>query len=471
MQVTETLSDGLKRAYTVVVPAADLEGRRAAKLSELGRTLRLPGFRPGKVPMPVVRQRFGQSVMAQVVEESIDRATQEMLSARGLRPAETPKVDVLSLDPAAPPPTGPAADLAFKLEFELLPEVALPDFSAIALTRLAAVPDAETVDRALAEIARRQVEPVAVEEDRGARDGDTLVVDFTGRIDGEPFPGGGGTGVSVEVGAGGFIPGFAEQLEGLRPGEQRSIAVTFPAEYGVAELAGKAATFDVTATALRTRPPLVLDDALAVQLGLASLEELRGVIAGQIQRDYDSLSRLRLKRALLDALAERVDFAVPDGLVEGEFAAIWQNLTERLADGTADPEDRAKDEVALRAEYRAIAERRVRLGLLLSEVGRVHGIVVTDEEMTRAMRREAARYRGQEPQVMEFLRKTPQAAARLRGPIFEDKVVDFILELARVEEVRVSAAELAQEEGAAPAALPEPQDAPAVPVEGEVPAA
>jgi trigger factor len=443
MQVTETLSDGLKRAYTVIVPAADIEGRRAAKLSEIGRTLRLPGFRPGKVPLPVVRQRYGTAVMAEVLQESVDTATQQVLSDRGLRPAVQPKVDVVSGADAA------AADLEFKVELELLPDIAMPDFAGIELVRLKAEPTAEVVDEALAEIARRQADLVDVTEDREAVAGDVLKVDFTGRIEGTPFPGGAGTDMIVEIGGAGFIPGFSEQMAGMKPGESRTIEVTFPEEYGAKELAGKAASFDITAKALQQKVTPAIDDALAAKLGLDSADKLRELVRDQMQREYDQLSRLRLKRALLDALAERADFTAPDAMVESEFGQIWQRVEADLKAGTGDEEDRAKDEATLRAEYRAIAERRVKLGLLLSEIGRVNGVTVAADEMTRAMRAEAARYPGQEAQVMEFFRKNPQAADSLRGPIFEDKVVDFVLELARLEERVVDVAELTEAEAAA----------------------
>jgi trigger factor len=459
MHVTETLSDGLKRAYTIVVPAADIEGRRTARLTELGRTLRLPGFRPGKVPLGLVRQRYGTAVTAEVLEESVSDATRQVLTDRGLRPAGQPKVDVVSLGDGK---SQTATDLEFKVELELLPEITLPEFGTIALTRLKAEVPAETVDKALAEIAARNRDLVEVEEPRGAERGEVLTADFIGRIEGTPFPGGAGTDMNIEVHGGGFIPGFTEQLEGMKAGETRTITVTFPEEYGAKELAGKTAEFEITAKKL-SRPVIpALDDALATKIGFEGLDEVRQVITGQMQREYDQLSRLRLKRQLLDALAERAQFAAPEGMVSAEFDQIWQRLTADRAQGKQDDEDAGKDDDTLRAEYRAIAERRVRLGLLLSEIGRVNGITVAADEMTRAMRAEAARYAGQEAQVMEFFRKNPQAAESLRGPLFEDKVVDYVLELAQVTDQTVTPEELARDPDApAPAASPAEADAPA----------
>ena len=443
MLVTETLSDGLKRAFSVVVPAADIEGRRAARLSELGKTLRLPGFRPGKVPANLVRQRYGTAVMAEVLEASVSEATRQVLSDRGLRAAGEPKVDMVGgVDVNATAP----ADLEFKVEVELMPDIALPELGGMSLVRLKATPSAETVDERLGEIAKRQRDLVDVTEDRPAETGDTLVVDFTGKVDGVEFEGGKGTDMPVEIGGTGFIPGFSEQMAGMKVGETREIAVTFPENYGAAELAGKAATFDITAKALKQAVVPALDDELAKKLGFDDgIDKLRETIGQVIQREYDQLSRLRLKRELLDQLAAKADFPVPDSMAEPEFNQIWQRVEADLKSGSADAEDKDKDEATLRAEYRAIAERRVRLGLLLAEIGRANGIQVTQDELLRAMRSEAARYPGQEQMVMEFFQKNPNATDSLRGPIFEEKVVDFIIELAQVEDRASSVEELSAE--------------------------
>ena len=457
MQVTETLSEGLKRGYSVVVPMADVESKRTARLAEIGKTVRLPGFRPGKVPMTVVRQRYGSAINSEVLEESVNSATQQVLTDRGLRAATQPKVDVTS--------PGDKQDLQFNVEVELLPEVPMPEFGAIALTRLRAEPTPESIDKTLNEIASRQRELEPVTEDRGARTGDTLTVDYVGKVDGVEFPGGTGTAMPVELGGSGFIPGFSEGMEGMRPGEERQIQVTFPEEYGNKELAGKHATFDLKAGALQQAKPLVIDDALAEKLGFENLEDLRKLIAQQMQREYDQVGRMRIKRDLLDILAKGADFMVPPSMVEGEFASIWQRVESDLKQGKGDDEDKGKDEETLKADYRAIAERRVRLGLLLSEIGRVNSVQVGQDELLRAMRTEASRYQGQEAQVMEFFRKNPQAADGLRGPIFEDKVVDFILDLAKVEDKTVTPEELAAEPGSPEAGAVETAAVEAEPVE------
>ncbi|WP_135466445.1 trigger factor [Crenalkalicoccus roseus] len=440
MQVTEVANEGLKRAYQVVVPASDIAAKRAERLDRLGRELRLPGFRPGKVPPKVVAARYGQAVTGEVLEESVNDATRQVVSDRGLRPALQPKIELVNF--------AEGADLEFKMELEVLPEVPMPDFAGIALERLKAEPTEEQVAKALDSIAQRNRRLEDIEEARPAARGEVLVCDFTGRLigedgtPGEPFPGGSATDMPIEVAGEGFIPGFTEQLEGMAPGETRTIRVTFPEGYGAAELAGKQAAFEVTAKALKRPVTPALDDELAKSLGFDDLEKLKGALREQLQKEYDSLSRLRIKRALLDALAERADFPVPEGMVEAEFAQIWQRVEADLKAGRLDEDDKGKDEETLKADYRRIAERRIRLGLLLSEIGRTNNISVTAEELGRAMRQEAARYPGQEQAVMEFFRRNPQAAENLRSPIFEEKVVDFMLELAQVTERTVSPEEL-----------------------------
>jgi trigger factor len=447
MQVTETLSDGLKRAYAVVVPAVDIESRRSSRLTELAKQVNLPGFRPGKVPMPIVRQRFGGAVAAEVLEQSINEATQQLLSERDLRPAVMPKLEVLTTEPTA---SGPAKDLEFKVELELLPDITMPDFSTFILTRhVARVPEPE-LDRAVADIAERnrdlaEFSPEDIAE-RGdnppAAKGDVLTVDYLGKIDGVAFAGGTATDTDVDIGGSGFIPGFVEQIEGMRPGESRTIEVTFPAEYQAPNLAGKTATFDIVAKQLRKPIPAAIDDTLAEKLGFDSLENLRETLTSMRQRRLDDLSRMRLKRDLLDALAGHATFEPPQVLVDQEFEQIWKNLEASRENGTMDEDDKTKTEEQLRADYRAIAERRVRLGLLLGEIGRVNQIVVNPEEVNAAIRAEAARYPGREAQMIEFYRNYPQATESLRGPIFEDKVVDYVLDSATVNEVEISVEEL-----------------------------
>jgi trigger factor len=439
MQVTELPAEGLKRAFSVVVPAASLAERRDARLKKLGAELRLPGFRPGKVPPAIVKARYGQAVTGEVLEESVNEATRQVIADRGLRPALQPKIELVNYSDGA--------DLEYKLDLELLPEIPMPDFAAISLEREKATPGETEIEAFLATMRSRLAE-TAEAEARPAAKGDILVCDFTGRLrkeDGsldEPFQGGSMTEMPIEVAGEGFIPGFTEQLEGLSPGESKDIEVSFPEGYGSAELAGKPAVFAVTAKALRTKVLPELDDAFAKKLGVEDLAALKARVAENLQREYDALARMKLKRALLDQLAEKAAFTVPEGMVEGEFGQIWQRVEADMKAGRLDADDQGKDEATLKAEYRAIAERRIRLGLLLSEIGRTNSIQVSNEELGNAMRAEAGRYPGQEKQVIEYFRANPQAVESLRAPIFEEKVVDFVLELAKVAEKPVAPADL-----------------------------
>ncbi len=441
MQVTETLSEGLKRGWTVVVPAGDIEGKRSARLTELSKTINLPGFRPGKVPMSIVKARYGQAVMGEILEETVNESTNSILNDRGLRSAAQPKVEIVTI--------GDAKDLEFKVEVEVLPEIAMPDFASIALTRMKAEPTEEAIGKVLEDIAKRSRDLIEETEVRPAVVGDMLQVDFLGKVDGVPFPGGEAKDMDIEVGGGGFIPGFTEQLVGMQAGESKVINVSFPAEYGSKELAGKDATFDIDAKALKKQVIPAIDDEMAKKVGFDTLEELRGLIVQQMQREFDQLTRLKIKRQLLDALATVSAFEVPSSMVEAEFEQIWKRLEQDRAQGNADAEDAGKDDETLKAEYRTIAVRRVKLGLLLSEIGRVNNLTVSAEEMNRAMRAEAGRYQGQEQMVMDFFRKNPQAAESLRGPIFEEKVVDFVLELATVTDQSVTPEELTKEDAPA----------------------
>jgi len=454
MQVTETLSEGLRRSYAVCVPSADLESRAKARLAELGKNLRLPGFRPGKVPPNLVRQRYGSSVMAEVLQDAVNGVADRVIAERQLRPAGQPRV---SLEGEPPMTAGAAADLNIKVEMELLPEIELPDLTAISLTRLRAEPSEAAVATALGNIAKRPDLLEDVQEVRPTVNGDVLAVDFTGFVDGVAFEGGAATDAPVEIGGAGFIPGFTEQMVGLSPGESRTIEVTFPADYPTAELAGKAASFEVVAKTLKRVP--ALDDALAVKLGLEDFEKLHAAVVAQIQAEYDQMSRLRIKRELLDVLAAGAHFPSPEGLLAAEFAAIWQRVEQDRREGRIDEEDQGKDEAVLREEYRAIADRRVKLGLLLSDIGRANEIQVSQAELSQALRAEASRYPGQEMQVIKYFQENAGAVEQLRGPIFEDKVVDYILSVAQVTERVVAPEELALPEVAAPAAIAAPGDA------------
>ena len=465
MQVTETSAEGLKREYTITVPAGDLEQEITRRLGEIGRQVRLPGFRPGKVPMQILRTRFGSSVRGEVLQNTLQASSAEAISERQLRPALPPKVDIVSADEGA--------DLEYKMAIELLPEIPEPSFANLDIERLVVEVPEEEVDRAIERIAEQQRKSEVVE--RPAENGDILIVDVEGRIGEQEIPGAGGKDRQIVLGAGGSIPGFEDQLVGATAGEQRKVRVTFPADYAVADLAGKDADFDVDVKEVRRRLPIAIDDELGQAVGLETLAELRQELRQRLQRDYDAGSRLRLKRSLLDKLAEGHDFPVPPGMVDLEFDNLWRQYEARretpsavagaeaipaITDGDAVPTDPApggtgQSEEAARAEYRRIAERRVRLGLLLAEVGRKNNITVTPDEVNQAITREARRHAGYERHVLDFYRQNPGAIDTLRAPIFEDKVIDFIVELAKIAERKVTPRELL--------AMPDPADEVALP--------
>lgn len=435
MQVTELANEGLKRGYAVTVPAAQIAAGRDQRLAAVAKDLKMPGFRPGKVPMAIVKQRYGAAVMSEVLEQLVQETMGKLLADRGLKPAMQPKIEVTKFEDGA--------DLEFKMDLEVLPEITLPDFAAIELERPKAEPAEAEIEGTLKKIAARNRKLEDVAEARPAAKGEVLVCDFTGSIDGVEFEGGKAQDMQIEVAGEGFIPGFTEQLEGMQAGETKVIDVTFPAEYGAAELAGKAAKFEIVAKALKAPVDAPMDDEFAKGLGMESLEKLREEIKTSLQREYDGLSRMKVKRALLDALAAKADFPVPQGMVDGEFEQIWQRVEADLKAGRLDEDDKGKDEETLKADYRAIAERRIRLGLLLSEIGRTNNIQVSAEELRRAAFQEAMKYRDQFKQVLDFFEKNPQAQDSLRAPIFEEKVVDFMLELAKVTDKTVTAEELA----------------------------
>lgn len=434
MQITETSADGLKREYKVVISASDIDEKTNRRLQEVGRSLKVPGFRPGKVPMSVVKQRYGQSVMGEVLEQAVADSSRQALMEQGLRPALQPKIEVTQFDEGK--------DLEYTMAVELLPDVDPGDLAGIELER----PVAEVTDQQVQETLDRLAQSRAQYEtvDRAAEKGDAVVIDFDGSVDGERRDGMKGEGHQLVLGSGSFVDTFEDQLVGTKAGDHRTVTVTFPQEYHAAELSGKEAVFEVDVKEVKATKPTPVDDEFAKTLGLEGLDGLKDMIRQRISQDYAQLSRAKVKRALLDQLAERHSFEVPQGMVDLEFDAIWRRLKDELDRGAAG-EDQGKGEDELKSEYRAIAERRVRLGLLLSEIGRRNDVQVSQDELNRAVVAEAQRYPGQERQVFEFFRNNPQAVDSLRAPLFEDKVIDHILGQAKVSERTVSVEELARD--------------------------
>jgi trigger factor len=435
MQITETNAEGLKHEMTVVIAAADIERRVTDRLSEIGRTIRLPGFRPGKVPLTVLRKRYGPSVMGEVLERTVTDSSSEAIRERNLRPALQPKIEILSFNEGT--------DLQYKLAVEVLPQIELGNLNELKLDRLKPDVPEQEIDSALERIAKQQrkAEPV----DRAAEKGDIVTMDFVGSVGGVEFPGGKADNYSLELGSGSFIPGFEDQVIGVKAGEERIIKVTFPADYGSEDLAGKEAEFKITAKEIKALATQPIDESLATAVGMDNLAALRQTVRERIERDYEGIARQKLKRQLLDRLAERHNFAVPAGMVDIELDTIWrqyQAQLERAKQSGAEQTEEPKDEAAVKAEYRDIAERRVRLGLVLAEIGSKNNLSVTQDEINRAISEEARRFPGQERHVIEYYRKNPGAVDSLRAPIYEDKVVDFILELAQVSDKPVSLKEL-----------------------------
>jgi trigger factor len=453
MQVTETNADGLKHEFKIVIPAGDLENQVNDRLTQLGRSIRLPGFRPGKVPQSLLRQRYGKAIRGEVLEHTVQESSAEAMREQNLRPALPPKVEIVSADEGT--------DFEYKISVEVLPEVPAPDFNALGLERLSIeVPD-DDVDKAVERIAEqyRKAEPVK----RAAKKGDVVLIDFVGKIGDVEFPGGKGENVSLELGSGQFVPGYEDQLVGAKADQDRTVKVTFPENYGGPELAGKDAVFEVKVKEVREKQPAKIDDSLAAEVGLENLAELKQEVKERIARDYSMVTRQRLKRQLLDKLAEAYSFPVPPGMVEIEFGNIWQQHETEKAyaaagqapgdvprdvsadapiEAPAEPAAPAEDDEKLKGEYQALAERRVRLGLLLADVGRNANITVTQEELNQALIREAQRFPGAERRVLDYYRNNPDAAGNLRAPIFEEKVVDYIVELAKPAERKVSPQEL-----------------------------
>ncbi len=434
MQVTQTAADGLKREFKVVVPADEIESRVKSRLERLSKTVRVPGFRPGKAPLGLLRRQYGRAVMGEVLEEAVDQGSRQAIDDNSLRPALRPKIEVTAFDEGK--------DLEFSLGVEVLPDVPEVDLAGLALTRLVAEPDEERVDQAVANLVRARTTYTPIAAQRGAMTGDQLVIDFEGTVDGVPFEGGRGEGMTVVLGSGTMVPGFEDGLVGAEVGVEREVVVRFPESYGRAEVAGKEARFKVKVSEIRAAEPITVDDAWAESLGFENLADLRRMFRDRIGNDLKAMARNRLKRELLDQLAAAHRFEVPPGMVEIEFESIWKQLTEEMRRSGESFGEGAQSEEALRAEYRAIAERRVRLGLLLADIGGKNDVQVQAQELQQAMIAHAQRFPGQERQVFEFLQKTPAALEQLRAPIYEDKVVDLILSRANVTERSVSVEEL-----------------------------
>jgi trigger factor len=437
MQVNETLSEGLKRELTVTVPATELDSRLNDRLTELKTRVRIKGFRPGKVPVNHLRRVYGKAAMAEIVESLVGETTRQALSDRGERAAMQPKVAMTEDEAEAHQILEGRADLTFTLEYEVLPDYELGDFKGLKIERPVVEVSDEEVEERLKQISEsaRPYNPV----ERPAADGDQVTFDYVGKSDGEAFE---SNTTAVKIGSGQFIPGFEGQLVGIKTGDEKTIEVTFPDQYSAAQLAGKPATFDITVTQVAEPGEVTLDDEFAKSLGLESIAALRDTVRKQAENEFGQLTRQQVKRQMLDQLDELHTFPLPENLVAQEFENIWKQVTHDVEHHGKSFESEGTSEEEARKDYRRIAERRVRLGLVLAKIGEDAEVKVSDEELQGALFEQARRYRGQERQVLEYYRNNPDALQALRAPIFEEKVVDYVLEFADVTDKTVTKEEL-----------------------------
>jgi len=443
MHVTETNSTGLKRELKIVVGQSELSERFTSRIDEVKGQVQIKGFRKGKVPTAHIRKLYGRSLMAEVVQQTVEETSRKAVSDRNERPAHQPNIQFGEDKEEIERVLTGQGDLAYTMSFEILPAIAVTDLTALALEREVSDVSEEAIDKAVADLVERSVK-YEVEADRQAGKGDRLTIDFVGRIDGQEFEGGKGEGVELVVGEGNFIPGFAEGLENAKAGEDRNVKVTFPEDYPGREVAGKEAEFSVTIKEVAKPVRPEVNDEFAKTLGAQSLTHLKELVKGRIAGEYATVSRMKIKRQILDALDGAHTFSLPEALVSSEFEGIWRRFSDSLKSEGKSLADLGKSEEELRADYRKIAERRVRLGLVLGEIGDKQKLLVNQDELKRALIEQARRYPGQERLVYEFYEKNPAALAELRAPIFEDKVIDHILEQAKPAEKKVTVEELMQ---------------------------
>jgi trigger factor len=430
MQTVETLNQGLKRAYRITIPKKEIDARVDGELKKVAPQIRMPGFRPGKVPANLVRKMHGAAIEQEALNTAVQEGVQQLIAEQKLRPAMNPQVELEE--------GGPGKDAVIKVEIETLPEVPEPRIDDLKLERLLVEPSPEEVDAAIARLVEGQKSFEAAPAGAAAESGDLVVIDYEGSVDGEPFEGGKGESMRVELGSGRLIPGFEEQLVGARANEQRTLNVRFPDEYPVAYLKGREAVFEVTVGEVQKPKAMEMDDSFAQSMGLEGIDQLRELMKGQVEQELGGLTRTHMKRRLLDQLAESHDFEVPASMVEAEFSQIWQQL-EQEADQEEDPAAARAEMESEREDYRAIAERRVRLGLLLSEIGTRNNIMINDNEMNQLIMQASQQYRPEDRQrFVEYVKSEPMAAAQLRAPLFEDKVVDFLFSKAEISERTVT---------------------------------
>jgi len=443
MQIEEVESKGLSRTYAIKVPKEDLAKKLDAKIKEMQPQVTLKGFRPGKVPTSHIRKMFGQSIMKDVVEDMVNESSQKAINDNKIRPAGNPKIDLRANGEEV---TNGDADLEYNMTVEMIPEFDPADPEKLKFTRLTSEIDETAIKERLGNFAAGQKSYKKKAKTAKAKNEDAVLINFVGRIDGEAFDGGSMEEHELVLGSGTFIPGFEEQLIGTKAGDKIDVTVTFPENYGAENLAGKEAIFETELLEVRGAQDAKIDDDLAGKFGFDDLDKLKEAVKEQLENEYGAQSRLKLKRAILDELDGKHSFDLPPGMVEAEFSNIWTQVQAEKEAGNLDEEDAKKSDKALEKDYRKIAERRVRLGLVLAEIGLKAEVTVSNEEIQQAMIAEARQYPGQEQQVIEFYQKNPQAVAQLRAPIYEEKVVDLIIEKAKVADKKVKKDELFKED-------------------------
>jgi trigger factor len=446
MQVTETLTEGLKHEFQISVPASDLDAKAGARLVDLKDKVRINGFRPGKVPVSHLKKVYGRSVMAETIDQTIRDTNSQIFTERGFRLATEPKITMPTEEKAVDDILTGKSDLTYTVSIEVVPAIQLADFRSFTVEKPVAVVGDADVDEAIKRIADQNRSYAARGEGAKAETGDRVTISFKGTIDGVPFDGGTGENIQVVIGTGQFIPGFEDQLLGIAAGETRTLKVPFPKNYANEKLAGQPAEFETTATAVEAPLDTVVDDEFAKTLGLESLDKLKQAVRERLAGEFTVATRQRVKRMLLDRLDDAHRFEAPPSLVEEEFKLMWNSIQAEMESSGKTFADEDTTEEAAREEYRKIADRRVRLGLVLSEIGEKNKITVTDEEINRAVIERARQMPGREKEVWDYYRSNANALAQLRAPIYEDKVVDFILELANVTEKRVTREELYKDE-------------------------
>ena len=442
MQITETLSEGLKHEFQVSVPASDLDAKADARLIDLKDKVRLNGFRPGKVPVSHLRKVYGRSVMAETIDQTIRDTNTQIFTERGYRLASEPKVTMPTEEKEVEELLSGKSDLTYTVSIEVVPTIKLADFKSFAVEKPVAEVGDTDINEAIQRIADQNRAFAAKGEGAKAETGDRVTVSFKGTINGEPFEGGAGENIHVVLGTGQFIPGFEDQLVGVGAGETRTIKAAFPKNYANEKLAGQQAEFETTATAIEAPQPIEINDEFAKTLGLESLDKLKEAVRERLVAEFAGATRQRVKRTLLDRLDEAHKFEAPSSLIDEEFRLMWNSIKAEMESAGKTFADENTTEEAASEEYRKIADRRVRLGLVLSDIGERNKITVTDDEVSRAVIERARQMPGREKEVWDYYRNNANALAQLRAPIFEDKVVDFILELASVSEKKVTREEL-----------------------------